>query len=301
MRTRGLNRTATRPGAGVRARLRGACWLLTVALILSPVVAFAIQHPQGHPSFSPASRPSPMRSAPSQYRNSPGRQPYRSAPQYRNAPTSRQYKNTPPPPQQHRNAPAPQQYRNTPPLQQQNRTAPPPQQYRNVPPSQQQYRNTPPPQQYRGGAPAPKGHLGDWLQRHQGSPQDQARALRGEPGFNRLPPQQQQRLEQRLRDLNNMRPEQRQRTLQRMENMERLSPQQRDQVRRSAEQLSQLAPERQQVVRRAFRDLRGIPPGLRHSELNSPRYSGQFTPPERNILDNLLQVEPYQPSAPPSR
>jgi hypothetical protein len=143
-------------------------------------------------------------------------------------------------------------------------------------------------------------HLGDWLDRHQAlSPQEKERALQSEPGFNRLAPDQQQRLVQKLRDLNNMRPGERDRTLARAENLERLSPQQRDQVRGAAGQLRYMPMDRQRAVRRAFQDLRNVPPGLRNSELNSPRFAGQFSPEERSVLGNLLTVEPYQPAPPP--
>jgi len=47
-----------------------------------------------------------------------------------------------------------------------------------------------------------------------------------------------------------------------------------------------------------MRNLRNVPPGLRQSELNSPKYS-QLTPEEHGIVGSLLTVEPYHPPAPP--
>jgi hypothetical protein len=77
--------------------------------------------------------------------------------------------------------------------------------------------------------------------------------------------------------------------------MERLSPQQKDSVRGSARALGQMPFDRQQTVRQAFRSLRDLPPGERSRALSSPEYTGRFSSQERNILGNLLTVEPYQP------
>ncbi len=139
-------------------------------------------------------------------------------------------------------------------------------------------------------------HLGNWLQSHQGeSFVGQENALRREPGFNRLPQQQQQRLVDRLHQLDTMPPQQRQRTLGRVENMERLSPERRQAVRGSAQELSNMDPARKQQVRGAFRTLRDIPPGQRQQVLNSPAYRSMYTEHERQVLSNLLSVEPYTP------
>src|ERR1700733_7905791 len=153
----------------------------------------------------------------------------------------------------------------------------------------------------RGPYGAPMGnvggpHLGNWLQNHQGqSFAGQENALRREPGFNRLPPQQQQRLVDRLHQLDAMPPQQRQRTLGRIENMERLSPDRRQAVRNSAQELGGMDPGRQQQVRGAFRVLREMPPGQREQVLNSPAYRSMYSDHERQVLGNLLSVEPYSP------
>jgi hypothetical protein len=169
------------------------------------------------------------------------------------------------------------------------------------------YRAAPPGYAPRPGTPypgAPYGapansrgqHLGSWLQSHQGeSFVGQENALRREPGFSRLPQQQQQRLVDRLHQLDTMPPQQRQRTLGRVENMERLSPERRQAVRGSAQELSNMDPARKQQVRGAFRVLRDIPPGQRQQVLNSPAYRSMYTEHERQVLSNLLSVEPYTP------
>ncbi len=139
-------------------------------------------------------------------------------------------------------------------------------------------------------------HLGSWLANHNGeSFQDQQRSLEREPGFSRLPQGQQQRLINHLHQLDTMPPTQRQRTLDRIENMERMSPQKRQQVRSAAQQLAQMPPNRKAEVQHAFRDLRDLPPAERQNRLNSPAFRSQYSEGERNILGNLLSVEPYEP------
>ena len=138
-------------------------------------------------------------------------------------------------------------------------------------------------------------HLGGWLQSHSGqSFSTQEQSLRQEPGFSRLPQPQQQRLIDRLHQLDSMPPQRRERTLGRIENLERLTPDRRQQVRNSAQELSAMPEERRQQVRGAFRGLRDLPPEQRQQQLDSPAFRGQYSDHERQILGNLLSVEPYQ-------
>jgi hypothetical protein len=139
-------------------------------------------------------------------------------------------------------------------------------------------------------------HLGTWLQSHQGQPlSSQENSLRREQGFNALPPQQQQRLIDRLHQLDAMPPEQRQRWVGRNENMERLSPERRQAVRGSVQELNNMDAERKQQVRAAYRVLRDMPPQQREHVLNSPAYRSMYSDHERQVLNNLLSVEPYTP------
>jgi Protein of unknown function (DUF3106) len=153
----------------------------------------------------------------------------------------------------------------------------------------------------RGPYSAPQGnlrgqHLGSWLESHQGqSFASQENSLRREQGFSQLPQQQQQRLIDRLHQLDTMPPQQRQRTLGRIENMEQLSPERRQAVRNSAQELGGMDPGRQRQVRGAFRALRDLPPGQREQVLNSPAYRSMYSDHERQVLGNLLSVEPYTP------
>jgi hypothetical protein len=150
---------------------------------------------------------------------------------------------------------------------------------------------------YGGPAGNVRGpHLGNWLQSHQGqSFVGQENALRREPGFNRLPQPQQQRLIDRLHQLDAMPPQQRQRTISRNENFERLGPEQRQAFLGSAQELRNMDPGRSQQVRGAFRVLRDMPPEQREHVLNSPAYRSMYSDHERQILGNLLSVEPYTP------
>lgn len=143
---------------------------------------------------------------------------------------------------------------------------------------------------------APPGHLGDWLNRHQGLPlQDQERLLRNDPSFNRLPPANQQRLLNQLHSVDQMPEQQRERTLSRNEAIERMSPQDRMRLNQSAQRLAVMAPDRKALVRRAFQDLRAVPLDQRQTVLNSARYQGVFSPEERGVLSDFLRVEPYEP------
>lgn len=149
---------------------------------------------------------------------------------------------------------------------------------------------------YNGQGGAPSGHLQDWLNHHQNAPvQDQERMLRNDPSFNHQAPAEQQREMQQLNRLNQMSAPQRDRRLARNEMLERLSPQERMSVNRSARDWTTLAPDRQAMMTHAFQDLRGVPLDQRDMVLNSARYQGQFSPQERNILSNMLKVEPYEP------
>ena len=122
--------------------------------------------------------------------------------------------------------------------------------------------------------------------------------MRSDPNFRRLNPADQQRLTQQLRQVNQMPDEQRQRRLARAEMLERLSPQDRTRVNLSAQRWTTQPPQRQALMTRAFRDLRTVPQEQRETLLNSSRYRGVLTFEERDILSDMLLVEPYQPARP---
>ena len=147
----------------------------------------------------------------------------------------------------------------------------------------------------RQGTRPGQEHLPAWWQAHRGlSPQQQADALRREPGFQNLPPGQQQRLLNRLHNFNQRPPEVQQRMLDRMEMFERLSPERQQEVRGASQAFSRMSPERKAAMRHAFQELRNMPPEEREKMLNSS-YGAQFTPQERTVLGNMLSIEPYQP------
>ncbi len=138
-------------------------------------------------------------------------------------------------------------------------------------------------------------HLPEWWQSHRGmNSQQQADALRRQPGFQNLPQRQQQRLLNRLQNFNTRSPQQQQRMMDRNEMFERLTPERQQEVRGAAQAFNRMDPARRQVMRQAFQQLRGMPPAEREQMLHSA-YGTQFSPQERTVLGNLLSVEPYQP------
>lgn len=140
-------------------------------------------------------------------------------------------------------------------------------------------------------------HLPQWFRRHQYlPPQAQERALRKQPGFDRLPPAKQQRLLNRLRQLDSMPPLKRERTLQWMEALERLSPEQRQQVRSAMQEVTTMAPDRRRMMHKAFRDLSQMPRDQRWAILNSSQFRAEFSDWERETLGTLLSVQPYVPA-----
>jgi len=161
MDPRGLNSTATRSGCGLSARRRALVCLLALACAVAPALASGPQRPASAP--------------PPHFQGQPrgGQQPFRGGVSRQSRPAPQTYRARP---QQNHGA-APQPYRET-------RQPQPPPPNRGAAP--QPYRGpaqTPPPQN-RGAAPQPyraeppRGHLGDWLQHHQGqSPQDQTKEI----------------------------------------------------------------------------------------------------------------------------
>ncbi|MGO8719056.1 MAG: DUF3106 domain-containing protein [Acidobacteriaceae bacterium] len=142
-------------------------------------------------------------------------------------------------------------------------------------------------------------HLGQWLRQHQNmSFADQERALRTEPGFNRLPPARQQRLLGRLQQLDAMPPVRRERMLQRLETWERLSPEQRQQVRIGILEVHQMPFDRQRMIHRAVRDLSEFPPDQRGEILNSWEFRHRYSDYERQVLATLMLAQPYEPLRP---
>jgi Ni/Co efflux regulator RcnB len=139
-------------------------------------------------------------------------------------------------------------------------------------------------------------HLGEWLRQHQNMTfPEQERALRTEPGFNRLPPARQQRLLERLQQLDAMPPARRERMLARLETWERLSPEQRQQVRVGILEVHQMPFDRQIMIHRAVRDLSEFPEWQRGDILNSPEFRRHYSDYERQVLATLMMAQPYEP------
>ncbi len=153
----------------------------------------------------------------------------------------------------------------------------------------------------RRGFRGPHGeHLAGWLNQHSNlNLQQQEQALDQEPGFHDLPPETQQRYRNRLAQLDAMNPQRRQNMLARNEALERLSPDQRAQVRGALGQLGSLPPDQRRAVAQTFRSLRELPADQRYAAFNSGRFGAQLNGIQRNVLSNLLLVEPMLP--PPNR
>jgi len=167
-------------------------------------------------------------------------------------------------------------------------------QHQNFPREQQYRRHSMRPQQHPGAE-----HLPQWYQQHQNMNfQQQERALRRQPGFNRLSPAQRQRVLNRLRYLDKQPPAARARIMARNEAFERLSPERRQEVRAATQAFQRMPVYRKQQMGRAFNTLRTLPPQQRDEILNSARFRAQYSPRERHILSNLLSIEPYQPQQP---
>lgn len=146
----------------------------------------------------------------------------------------------------------------------------------------------------QNAAPPREEHLQRWMQSHSGmSLAEQQRALQNETGFRELPPRVQQDRLNTLARLYNMNPQQRNRILDRTEALERMAPAQRQQWRDAVQRLNTLPQPRKRMIAGAILELREMPPEQREAALNSPTYSAQFSPEERQTLRTLLMAEPY--------
>ena len=137
----------------------------------------------------------------------------------------------------------------------------------------------------------PQGHAGDWLRRYADlPPEEQERALQGDPSFRRLPPARQQKLLQRLQHFSSLPPQQQLRMLNRMDTWEHLTPEQKQQARQLFGQFRQLPPDRQRMVKTAVEDLRAMPPDQREQVINSERFKGTFSDQERELMRGAARL-----------
>lgn len=128
---------------------------------------------------------------------------------------------------------------------------------------------------------------------------EQQKALRNEPGFDRLSPRSQQDLMDRLAQITSMPQDRRQRMLAYIEAWERLTPQRQERVRSALEAIRTLRPDRQRMVRDAIRGLREHTSGEREAIMGSSQFRAQFNFDEQNIIRGVVAVEPYLPRAHP--
>jgi len=169
------------------------------------------------------------------------------------------------------------------------RVAPVPQQHMSRPPASSA-------QPQARGIPAQRGHVGDWLRRYKDLPPDeQEKALQSDSFFQKLPPARQQALRQRLQHFSSLPPQQQLRMLNRMETWEHLTPEQKQEARQVFGQMRQLPPDRRRMVHTAIDDLRGMPADQRERIIESDRFKGMFSDPERKLMREAVRL----PLAPP--
>jgi Protein of unknown function (DUF3106) len=149
--------------------------------------------------------------------------------------------------------------------------------------------------------PRQQGHAGDWLRRYKDlPPEEQEHELQNDPVFRRLPAARQQILRQRLQHFSSLPPEKQLQMLNRMETWEHLTPEQKQQARQVFSQFRQLPPERRRLVRKAVEDLRTMPPGQREQIIDSDRFKGMFSDPEREMIRGAsrLPLAPAEENGP---
>lgn len=142
----------------------------------------------------------------------------------------------------------------------------------------------------------PRAHAGDWLRRYADvPPEEQEHALQNDPAFRRLPAERQEKLRQRLQHFSSLTPEQQLRMLNRMETWEHLTPQQKQEARQVFGDFRQLPPDRKRVVYTAIEELRAMNPQLREQVINSDKFKGMFSDPERELMRGAAKL----PLSPP--
>ena len=143
-------------------------------------------------------------------------------------------------------------------------------------------------------------HIGQWLKKNQNLTVDQQeKALRADPEFQKLPPQQQQHLIERLQKFNSLPPQQRQRMLTRMDAFEHLTPEQQHQAREIFGQIRQLPDERRQQLRKGMRQLADAPADQRPAMLDSPEFHSTYTDHERDLMRQIVNLDILPPRGGP--
>lgn len=151
-----------------------------------------------------------------------------------------------------------------------------------------------------GGHGQRRPHIGQWLRKNQNLPMDQQeRALRSDPEFQKLPSQQQQHLIERLHEFNNLPPQKRERMLARMDTFEHLSPEQQHQARQIFGQVRQMPPERREQFRKGIRQLADAPAEQRTGMLDSQDFQNNYTDNERGLMRQIVQLNILPPKAAP--
>jgi len=166
----------------------------------------------------------------------------------------------------------------------------------------QEARQAPPDQQQsfarrdRKGGSGERGgrqHAGAWLKQYaKMSPEEQERALAGDPEFQQLPPERQQKLRQRLQEFNNLPQERKERILRNMDYMEHLSPDQKEKMRGYFQQFRAMPQERRRMVKRALKSLREMSPEERERVFRSEKFGQNFSKQEIELMRGMSELTP---------
>jgi hypothetical protein len=108
----------------------------------------------------------------------------------------------------------------------------------------------------------------------------------------KLPPERRRRLQERLERYERLSPEERERLRQRYDRFRALAPERQQAARLLFERFRQLPDQRRIEVRRAVRRLSLLNPSLRRERMNQRQFRARFTPEERAIIADFLQLGP---------
>lgn len=108
----------------------------------------------------------------------------------------------------------------------------------------------------------------------------------------KLPPERRRRLEQRLEAYERLSPEERERLRQRYDRFRALPAERQQATRLLFERFRQLPPGRRVLVRRTVRRLSLLDPPARQRWMSRPQFRTRFSPEERDIIADFLQLNP---------
>jgi uncharacterized protein DUF3106 len=130
----------------------------------------------------------------------------------------------------------------------------------------------------------PPNNVVDRLRRM--TPEERKRLL------DKLPPERRRLLEERLRQYDSLTPEQRRRLRAQYDTFQQLPPAQQDAARRLFQRFGSLPANRRPAVRQEFQFLRNLQEANQRAHMNTETFRRRFNPQERQLLEELLHLEP---------